>query len=118
MWKRNAIFVVCKHLCDNGVNPEEIAQLFGWRRSRVWYSVEGTLDAEQFLEMAHKKAEASGPTFDSSRWFCREEELIHANGKTYAFSNQWGGSKWYKAMDLLKEHFPQYEIDYTQTDLC
>lgn len=31
MWKRNAIFFVCKHLCEKGVNPDEIVDLFDWR---------------------------------------------------------------------------------------
>ncbi|MBI4388683.1 MAG: hypothetical protein HY580_00760 [Nitrospinae bacterium] len=107
MYKRNAIFHVCKYLCDKGVTPEDIAQLFSWH-TRVWYSVEGNMDAEQFIEMANKR-------FAPQRWFCKSEELIQANGKTYAFSNQWGGPEWYKAMDLLKKHYTDYKIDYTPT---
>jgi hypothetical protein len=43
----------------------------------------------------------------------RDGELVHANEKTYAFSNQWGGENWHKAMGLLKEKYPQFKIDFS-----
>jgi hypothetical protein len=33
--------------------------------------------------------------------------------KTYAFSNQWGGDTWHKAMSLLKEKYPQFKISFS-----
>jgi hypothetical protein len=110
MWKRNAMFLVCKHLCDKGVNPDEIAALFSWRPRRVWYSVDGTVDAAEFRTRASTKAEATGTTFDPRRWFCDEGQVCHANGKTYAFSNQW--TRFREAMGLLKERYPQFAIDF------
>ena len=112
MWKRNAIFAICKHLCENGVNPEDIARLFEWRTDRVWYCVDRDVGAEQFIELASRKAESGGSAFRRQRWFCGEDELVHANGKTYAFSNQWGGDKWRKAMDKLRDAYPEFEIGY------
>jgi hypothetical protein len=106
MWKRNAIFFLCKWLCEKGGNPDEIAGLFDWR-GNVWFSVAGTLNSTDF----QKQASESG--FDRRRWFCDDDELVHANGKTYAFSNQWGGSNWHRAMNLLKEKYPQYKIAFS-----
>jgi hypothetical protein len=112
MWKRNAIFLICKHLCDKAVNPDELSGLFSWRPNRVWYSVDGTVDAPEFKTRATAKAKATGATFDPRRWFCDDGELCQANGKTYAFSTQWGGEGWYRAMNTLKEHYPQFKIDF------
>jgi hypothetical protein len=39
--------------------------------------------------------------------------LVHADGKTYAFSNQWGGELWLKAMTRLKEKYPQFKIEFS-----
>jgi hypothetical protein len=112
MWKRNAIFLICKHLCDKSVNPDEIAGVLNWRPNRVWFSVDGTVDAAEFNSRAAAKATAIGGTFDPRRWFCDDGELCQANGKTYAFSSQWGGEGWHRAMGVLKERFPQFNIDF------
>jgi hypothetical protein len=112
MYKRNAIFFVCKRLCDKGVSPDEIALLFDWRTNRVWYSVDGTVDAQTFLELAASKASSKGLNFDRRRWFCGSDELCHFNDKTYAFSNQWAAGGWRRALDLLKANYPQFKIDF------
>jgi hypothetical protein len=64
MWKRNAIFLVYKKLCENGIDPDEIAALFAWRSSRVWYVVDGLANAENFRELAAEKASLGGPAFN------------------------------------------------------
>lgn len=112
-WKRNAIFLICKHLCQKGIDPEEIARLFDWRSGRVWYPVEGAVDTSEFLRLAREKASLVGQNFQPVKWFCEQGELIHANRKTYAFSNQWGGESWHKAMNLLKERYPQFKIEFS-----
>ena len=112
MWKRNAIFLICKHLCEKGVNPDEITALFDWRPNQVWYSVEGDVDVSEFERLASEKASSGGASFSRIRWFCGDGELVQANGKTYALSNHWGGQNWHKAMGLLKEKYPQFKIDY------
>ncbi|MFQ5784420.1 MAG: hypothetical protein ACE5H8_06300 [Alphaproteobacteria bacterium] len=114
MWKRNAIFLICKRLCEKGINPDEIAALFDWRSDhRIWYSVDGVVDVLEFEKLASEKATSGGPRFSRRRWFCGDGELIHANGKTYAFSNQWGGQNWHRAMDHLKEKYHQFKIDFS-----
>jgi hypothetical protein len=112
MWKRNAIFLICKLICDKGVNPDEIAGLFDWR-GNVWFSVEGLLNAADFDKNASEHVLSGGPSFDRRRWFCDEGDLVQANGKTYAFSNQWGGLNWHRAMNLLREKYPQYKISFS-----
>jgi len=114
MWKRNAIFLICKHLCEKGVPPEEVSALFDWRADhRIWYAVEGVVNAPEFEKLASQKSSSGGPVFRRRRWFCDDGELIHTSGKTYAFTNQWGGENWHRAMNLLKEKFPQFDIDFS-----
>jgi len=114
MWKRNAIFVVCKHLVQHGIAPEEISKLLHWRRDfRIWYAVDGAADADEFSRLAQERAEKNGLSYSPNRWFNEDDDLIIFDGKTYAFSNQWGGTNWHKAMNALKEAFPQFQISYT-----
>ncbi len=113
MWKRNAIFQICKFLCDKGISPDDITALFDWRPNRVWFAVDGFLDAAQFSKKTLEQASSGGLSFVPRRWFCDEGELVHANGKTYAFSNQWGGTNWHKAMNLLKDKYGEYKILFT-----
>jgi hypothetical protein len=113
MWKRNAIYQICKQLCANSVTPEEIAANFKWRQNRVWYFVDGTVEAAEFATMASEKASLGGGNFSANRWFCEDKELVHANGKTYACSNQWGGDHWRSAMNILKTNYPQFNIEFT-----
>jgi hypothetical protein len=115
-WKRNAIFLICKKLCERGIAPEEITALFDWRPSRVWYAVDGTVaDAAEFLNRASEKATSNGTVYSARRWFGEDGELVRANGKTYAFSNQWGGESWHRAMNILKEKYQRFGIDFTPT---
>ena len=37
------------------------------------------------------------------------------NGRTYVFSNQWGGPKLFKALRAISEAIPELEIEYTET---
>jgi hypothetical protein len=112
MSKRNAILFICKRLCEKGVNSTEILSLFSWRSNRVWYWVDGVSETAEFKTRAAAKATTTGATFDALRWFCNDEELCRAEEKTYAFSNQWGGEDWHRAMNALKERYPRFNIDF------
>lgn len=113
LWKRNAILIVVKHLCRAGIDPEKIRELIDWpKRASIWHTVEGRVDGQGFVDAALEIAEADGIRFDPRRWHCRSENLIYANEKTYAFSNQWGGESWHRAMERLKTAFPESQIDF------
>ena len=109
MWKRQAIFLICKRLCEKGTDPDEMTALFDWRSNRVWRSVDGVVDGPEFERLVIERH----PNFSHRRWFCGDGEFIHANGKTYAFSKHWGGKGWHRAMNLLKEKYPQFKIDFS-----
>jgi hypothetical protein len=114
VWKRNALYLICKRLVNGGISPDEIASAFTWRNN-AWYSVEGTVNGEAFNQLASAKATSGGHSFDQPRWFCEDEELFHADGKTFAFSKMWGGKNWHRAMDLLKEKYSGFKIEFSPT---
>jgi hypothetical protein len=91
MWKRNAILLICKHLCDKGINPVEIANLLSWRR--VWYWVDATVDSTQFTSHAAAKATETGANFDATRWFCGDQELCRADEKDFRVLKSMGWSR-------------------------
>lgn len=109
--KRAAIFWICKELCKNGIDPNDISRALDWRSGYVWLHADGDLNRDDFLVAARSAFSLKDPKFDR-RWFCDDADLVRVGGRTYAFSNQWGGPLWKKAMDRLKETYPQFAIDY------
>lgn len=107
--KRNAIFFAVKSLCDSGVAPEKIGEIIYWKR--LYLQINETVNSDDFIRAATLQREAGGKLFEKRRWFCEEDELIHFERKTYAFTNRWG-SKWASAMSLLKDAFPDAKIDF------
>ncbi len=77
--------------------------------------MEGIVDASTFKELASAQAQADGKAFDPHRWFCGENELIHADSGTYAFSNQWGTGTVEFANRLIAA-FPQAGISFTESE--
>jgi hypothetical protein len=112
LWKRNAILVICKHLCEHGIHPDDITKLLSRRPNRVWCSVDGDVDANRFEELSVQRAQLGGPVFNRDKWFCENCELVHFNGRTYALSNRWGGQPWHKAMEILVQTFSQFGIKF------
>lgn len=108
--KRNAIFHVVKNLCNSGVSPEKIYGLINWK-NYLFLQADETLNSDDFIRIVTAQWKANGKTIDHRDWYCKDEELIHLNEKTYAFHGRWG-SKWGIAMKLLKENFPDAKIDF------
>jgi hypothetical protein len=98
--KRKAIFAVVKHLCAQGVTPEEIAEMVPWR-STMFCSVDGTVSSQEFISQKKAKVDSG----DKRRYFCDDGELIRSNGKTYALSNGWG-NRTFQAIQRIIEKFP------------
>jgi hypothetical protein len=116
VWKRNAIYLTFRHLVDRGVNPEDVAKLCGRRANRALYSVEGEVSREEFLRLAETASSAGGRKFRENRFFCDEDELIRCYGRTYAFTNQWGGADWLEAMTSLREAHPDMGIEFSPVE--
>lgn len=96
--KRQAIFAVVKHLCANGVSPDGVQTASGHTRD-LFQVVDGTVNSADFVAKAERP----------SRCFCDDGELIHWEGKTYAFTNQWG-RRTKEFIDNLVKAFPDKQL--------
>lgn len=107
--KRRAVFSVIYAICASGILPTEVSAVLNWRKT-LFFSVEGNLDSAGFETLA---AQQSSP-FDPIRWFYQDSELIHADGKTYALTNQWG-PRGEHAMQQVVDHFRIAGLSFERT---
>jgi len=103
--KRRAILAIVMALFKAGVSPAQMRETINQSRQR-FYEVEGVIESEEdFLEAAMVAApQNEGKGFDQARYFTTEDELLRFDGKTYAFSNQWGSRTEQKMCDLIAAH--------------
>jgi len=111
--KRRAAYYVIRKLCDDGVDPEEIRKVMPWKRNAL-YPMDGELDAAAFEKALALHLVEQGNKPDTQRYFITNDELIHANGKTYAVSKMWGLSTT-SAIDALLKRFPDHQISYKES---
>ena len=97
--KRQAVLTVIKAICSAGVRPADVGAVLSWRK-KLFFSVDGTVDSAGFATLAKQQSEQ----FDPIRWFYEDSELMHADGKTYAMTNQWG-PRGEQAMQQVIDHF-------------
>lgn len=97
--KHKAVLAVVKHLCDQGVTPEEIAKLVPWRTT-MFCSVNGDVTSIQFVAQQKSKVDSG----NKRRYFCDDDELIHATGRTYAVTNGWGARAFQAIQNIIATH--------------
>lgn len=114
--KRHAIYQTFRYLVEQGLAPEKVAEHLGRSIDRSLVSVSGEVNANDFYLLAQEKRQKMGRSYDQTRFFCGEEELLHFENRTYAFINQWGGSKWLKAMKNLRAAFPDQKIEFAPSE--
>jgi len=100
MPKRKAILAVVKHLCKQGVPPEEIEIQVPWR-GNLFCSMEGIVASKEFVAQQKEKVDSG----DARRYFCEDNELIHFKNKTYALTNGWG-TQTSEAIENVLAKFP------------
>ncbi len=107
--KRVTVLNVVKHLCDGGVNPDDIKNA-GTVRKNVFRSAPGKFETvAEFVEAASKVDAERGKRFDPIRWYIEDENRIEYQGNTFVLSNGWG----LEAMEWLSEitaAFPDYDV--------
>ncbi len=116
--KRRAILEVVKSLCATGVPASEIQRILRESHSygsRVLCNAPGDLASEAFVAAVTEEERAAARTFDRSRFFCAEEDLIRNDGRTYALTNQWGMGT-IEAIEALLQAFPDQGISCAPTE--
>ena len=113
--KNRAIFYVVRYLLENGVSPIDLAEKdFGlWYNKKLIVGVEGKLNSEEFIRLATVKQKNVGETFDSTRYYCREKELVKVNGWTFAIYNQWTAESFNRVITFFKRVYPNIKFDYS-----
>ena len=114
--KRHAIYLTFRYLVEQGISPGKVAEQCGPQAKRALVSVDGEVNAEDFKQHAAEVLSREGRSFDPIRYFCDDETLLHFDGRTYAFLNQWGGPNWKQAMDNLREAFPDKKIEFAPSE--
>ncbi len=116
-WKRRAIHLAVKALLTHGHKPSEIEAFFkrnGRGGTMRW--VEGTISNEaEYHAAAFLEAKQNNRKFLEARWFTESEDLMHEDGRTCAFVNQWGG-RWHEFMQAIKSEFPEIGLDYSPSE--
>lgn len=108
--KRGVMFNLIKPIIESGVHPETLAELIHWRKNILFYKFDEILDEEAVVE---RLAEEYGSEVRKHRrFFSRDDELLHIDGKTYLLSNQWG-ARTLEAVELLKANYPEFSINVT-----
>jgi len=106
--KRGVMFHVIKPIIDSGAKPEQVADIVTWRRNNLFYRFDEELDEEQVITRLAEVAKG-GAIPKHRRYFSKEDELFHIDGKTYLLTNQWG-LKTLDAVELLKTHYSSLGI--------
>ena len=106
--KRNLMRQLVNELIKGGITPEEIADIISWRKGNLFVNFDGSLDEEKFSEQL-MTLDTGGKYPKTKRYFCKQDELIWIEGKTYALTNQWG-QRTLEAVDLLSTKYPKMNI--------
>jgi len=111
--KRRAVYQVIRKLYDEGINPEDIRNVISWYKNAL-YPVDGELDTAAFEKALASSLTEQGNKPDTHRYFIANDDLLRANGKTYAVSKMWGlGTT--NAIDALLKRFPGHQISYKES---
>ncbi|MCC5921601.1 MAG: hypothetical protein LAT68_11340 [Cyclobacteriaceae bacterium] len=96
--KRQTMHLAISESVYFGISPQDLMKLTGEKR---WIWVDKECQTRQDFESGEIRNVRS---YDPSRWFNEDNELLIYEGKTYAFSNQHGKGTY----DLVKNIFNKY----------
>ncbi len=96
--KRQTMHLAISESVKFGISPQNLMQLTGERR---WIWVDKECNSKQEFEEGEIKNVRS---YDPSRWFNEDNELLVFDGKTYAFSNQHGKGTFDLVKNIFSEH--------------
>jgi len=92
--KRRLIYQIVQEAIRLDLKPEDICEAVPWRRSTMFLSSDGKISPSEIIALTPGKS----PT----RFFSNEDEVIHAFGRSYLLSNQWGTRTEEAVANILK----------------
>lgn len=112
--KRRVMFYVISGALASGADPEDVARLIPWRENRLFYVVEGELTGQQVQALPAMAVEDANGRARYNRYFSKDGEVFHFEGKTWVLSNQWG-HRTLEAVDAIRARYPRLGIDVRPT---
>ena len=106
-WKRHMAYLTVRAALQSGATREELPL-----SPRKWLVVEGNVSSrEEFVARVRERLGVDKP-FEERRWFLDDDELLHDDTSTFAFSNQWSGPDVLPMIDRIAETYPDLRISY------
>jgi hypothetical protein len=111
LYKREVVLVAVRQLVRRGKTPPEIEDAAG---RRLFEIVDGSIDGAAFqAELAKRRPK---DPIAVKRFFVRDDQLFHANGKTYALTNQWSKNSMEALLVALAARFGEYGLTVQAAD--
>ena len=107
--KRQTMHLAMSQAVRLGISPEQLMELTGSKR---WIWVDQLCNSKEEFENSEIHNVRS---YDPSRWFNADSELIQYEGKTYAFSNQQGKGT-YDLVTSTFQKFPEIKGEITKNE--
>ena len=107
--KRQTMHLAITECIKSGISPHDLMKITGEKR---WIWVEKSCNST--LEFEAEKIN-NVKNYDHTRWFNADNELLHFEGKTYAFSNQHGKGT-YDMVSNIFIQFPQLLGEIKKTE--
>jgi hypothetical protein len=101
------MFHIIKGILNRDGAPEKVINAIPKRKL---ISFDEQLNSAQVKERLMQE-DRGGKIPRSSRYFCEENEIHHAEERTYIISNQWGNDT-LEAVGNLVESFPELDIKF------
>ena len=112
--KRWLAFHIFKSVVEHGIHPSKLQDVIPWRRNSLFTILDGELDENGVYEKL-METDTGGKIAKPRRFYSKEGQFFHVDGKTYLFSNQWG-RRALEAMNNIKDAFPELEIKIQAQD--
>lgn len=106
--KRWMMFHIIAGILRSGGQPDAVINAIPWMRNRLFQVFDGELNDSEVYE-AIMDGHSGGQVPRAKRFFTKEGEAFHSNGKTYVLTNQWG-NKTLDAVKSLNKAFPDLNI--------
>lgn len=105
--KRQLMFSIISNCIKSGISPLKLMKLTGKGR---WIWIDKICQTTEEFESAEIK---NTKKYDAKRWFNKDNELFHFDGKTYAYKNQHGKGT-FDMVNTIFEKYPQLNGDVTR----
>lgn len=111
LYKREVALAAVRQLVRRGKTPGEIEDAAG---KRLFEVVDGSIDGAGFqVELVKRRPK---DPIAAKRFFVRDDQLFHSDGKTYALTNQWSKTSMEALLAALTARFGDHGFSLQAAD--